>query len=145
MVSGDYDPTVRLQITCVMIWRNGEVAFTAKQVVANHSSTNLLMTQLPYFLSSSSRSVNLSQFLHHPNMASDTDYVTLVSSDGFSFVVQRSSACLSGAIKRMLDPACAYGPLWPGLRMFTNDLQMGLRNRKRTPAILKTSSMLHRL
>ncbi|THY00046.1 POZ domain-containing protein [Aureobasidium pullulans] len=32
------------------------------------------------------------------------DYVTLVSNDGFEFLVQRTSACLSGAIKRMLDP-----------------------------------------
>ncbi|KAF2483161.1 putative transcriptional elongation regulator Elc1/Elongin C [Neohortaea acidophila] len=37
-----------------------------------------------------------------------TDYVTLVSSDGFSFVVQRSCACISGAIKRMLDPAYGF-------------------------------------
>lgn len=39
-------------------------------------------------------------------MDSDSKYVTLISSDDFSFVVQRSSACRSGAIKRMLDPAC---------------------------------------
>jgi len=31
-------------------------------------------------------------------------YVTLVSSDGFEFVVLRDAACISGAIKRMLDP-----------------------------------------
>jgi len=31
-------------------------------------------------------------------------YVTLVSSDGFEFVVLREAACKSGAIKRMLDP-----------------------------------------
>jgi hypothetical protein len=31
-------------------------------------------------------------------------YVTLVSSDGFEFVVLREAACVSGAIKRMLDP-----------------------------------------
>lgn len=36
----------------------------------------------------------------------ESDYVTLISSDGYSFVVQRSSACISGAIKRMLDPSC---------------------------------------
>ncbi|CAD0086233.1 unnamed protein product [Aureobasidium vineae] len=36
------------------------------------------------------------------------DYVTLVSNDGFEFVVQRKSACLSGAIKRMLDPNSAF-------------------------------------
>lgn len=37
-------------------------------------------------------------------MAASPDYVTLISNDGFEFKVQRSSACLSGAIKRMLDP-----------------------------------------
>jgi transcription elongation factor B subunit 1 len=31
-------------------------------------------------------------------------YVTLVSSDGFEFVVLREAACVSGAIRRMLDP-----------------------------------------
>ncbi|KAI5197872.1 hypothetical protein E4T39_07067 [Aureobasidium subglaciale] len=36
------------------------------------------------------------------------DYVTLVSNDGFEFVVQRTSACLSGAIKRMLDPTNGF-------------------------------------
>ena len=33
-----------------------------------------------------------------------TDYVTLVSCDGFEFQVLRSAACVSGLIKRMLDP-----------------------------------------
>jgi transcription elongation factor B subunit 1 len=36
------------------------------------------------------------------------DYVTLVSNDGFEFLVQRKSACLSGAIKRMLDPNSTF-------------------------------------
>ena len=36
------------------------------------------------------------------------DYVTLVSNDGFEFLVQRTSACLSGAIKRMLDPISVF-------------------------------------
>lgn len=39
-------------------------------------------------------------------MSDESPYVTLVSSDGYSFIVQRSSACISGAIKRMLDPSC---------------------------------------
>ncbi len=30
-------------------------------------------------------------------------YVTLVSYDGFEFVVLREAACVSGAIRRMLD------------------------------------------
>lgn len=40
-----------------------------------------------------------------------TDYVTLVSSDGFEFKLQRSAATISGAIKRMLDPISTYAPL----------------------------------
>jgi transcription elongation factor B subunit 1 len=39
-------------------------------------------------------------------MSEESEYVTLISSDGYSFIVQRSSACISGAIKRMLDPSC---------------------------------------
>lgn len=39
------------------------------------------------------------------------EYVTLVSNDGFEFLVQRKSACLSGAIKRMLDPNSAFPPI----------------------------------
>jgi len=35
-------------------------------------------------------------------------YVTLVSSDGFEFVVLREAACISGAIKRMLDPQSKF-------------------------------------
>lgn len=41
-------------------------------------------------------------------MATETDYVTLISSDDYSFVVQRSAACLSPAIKRMLDPSSEF-------------------------------------
>ncbi|KAM0716165.1 hypothetical protein Q7P37_008679 [Cladosporium fusiforme] len=41
-------------------------------------------------------------------MSAESDYVTLISSDGYSFVVQRSSACISGAIKRMLDPSYGF-------------------------------------
>ncbi|KAK5697603.1 elongin C [Elasticomyces elasticus] len=37
-------------------------------------------------------------------MAATSDYVTLVSSDDYHYVVQRSSACISPAVKRMLDP-----------------------------------------
>ena len=34
-----------------------------------------------------------------------SEYVTLVSSDGFEFVIRRQSAYVAGTIKRMLDPA----------------------------------------
>jgi hypothetical protein len=37
-------------------------------------------------------------------MSSQTDYVTLISNDGFEFIVKRSCAILAGAIKNMLDP-----------------------------------------
>lgn len=33
-----------------------------------------------------------------------TEYVTLVSNDGFEFIVKRSCANIAGAIQRMLDP-----------------------------------------
>lgn len=33
-----------------------------------------------------------------------SEYVTLVSNDGFEFVVNRESAYVAGTIKRMLDP-----------------------------------------
>lgn len=35
---------------------------------------------------------------------SPSDYVTLVSNDGFEFVVRRSAAYVAGALRRMLDP-----------------------------------------
>jgi transcription elongation factor B subunit 1 len=34
----------------------------------------------------------------------ESEYVTLVSCDGFEFVVKRSAAVISGTIKRMLNP-----------------------------------------
>jgi len=37
-----------------------------------------------------------------------SDYVTLVSSDGFEFQVLRSCATIAGAIKRMLDPSSEF-------------------------------------
>ncbi|MCJ1311925.1 hypothetical protein MMC25_005598 [Agyrium rufum] len=33
-----------------------------------------------------------------------SEYVTLVSNDGFEFIVRREAACVAGTIKRMLDP-----------------------------------------
>ncbi|KAF2765354.1 putative transcriptional elongation regulator Elc1/Elongin C [Teratosphaeria nubilosa] len=37
-----------------------------------------------------------------------SEYVTLVSNDGFRFIIQRSTACISGTIRRMLDPASGF-------------------------------------
>lgn len=34
----------------------------------------------------------------------ESEYVTLVSCDGFEFVVKRSAAVISDTIKRMLNP-----------------------------------------
>ncbi|EHK97699.1 putative Elongin-C [Glarea lozoyensis 74030] len=41
-------------------------------------------------------------------------YVTLISSDGFEFVVLREAACTSGAIKRMLDPKSGFSEATTG-------------------------------
>lgn len=43
-------------------------------------------------------------------MAADKvpEYVTLISSDGYEFVVLREAACVSGAIRRMLDPKSGF-------------------------------------
>lgn len=38
-------------------------------------------------------------------MSAAEEYVTLVSGDGFEFVVPRSTACVSGTIRRMLEPS----------------------------------------
>jgi transcription elongation factor B subunit 1 len=41
-------------------------------------------------------------------MADDksTEYVTLVSNDGYEFKILRSAACIAGTIKKALDPMC---------------------------------------
>ena len=40
-------------------------------------------------------------------MPAPSTYVTLVSNDGYEFVVRRESAYVSGTLKRMLDPKSA--------------------------------------
>ncbi|KAE9964640.1 hypothetical protein BLS_007759 [Venturia inaequalis] len=49
---------------------------------------------------------------------SQTEYVTLVSSDGFEFIVKRSCAVLAGAIKNMLDPNSNFGEAVSGICNF---------------------------
>ncbi|MCJ1291846.1 hypothetical protein MMC34_003393 [Xylographa carneopallida] len=49
-----------------------------------------------------------------------TEYVTLVSSDGFEFVVRRESAYVAGTIKRMLDPASNFAEAISGRCVFEN-------------------------
>ncbi len=42
------------------------------------------------------------------------DWVTLVSSDGFEFIIQREPAIIAGTIRRMLDPKSTWdGNLGP--------------------------------
>lgn len=43
------------------------------------------------------------------------DYVTLVSGDGYEFILPRNTACVSGAIRRMLEPTSTRSPLSPAL------------------------------
>lgn len=38
------------------------------------------------------------------------EYVTLVSGDGFEYIIPRSTACVSGTIRRMLDPSSQFLP-----------------------------------
>ena len=77
----------------------------------HHLSVDLLpQTDLSHFTNHPSTKIATHTTNSFATMSSETDYVTLISSDGFSFIVQRSSACLSPAIKRMLDPACTSTP-----------------------------------
>ncbi|KAJ9268943.1 hypothetical protein DTO212C5_4949 [Paecilomyces variotii] len=48
------------------------------------------------------------------------EYVTLVSSDGFEFVLPRSTACVSGTIRRMLDPASKFSEAITGRCVLEN-------------------------
>lgn len=74
-------------------------------------------------------------------MSGESEYVTLISSDGYSFIVQRSSACISGAIKRMLDPSCTPKQLAPiSVYQANTFLQTVLLNLRATLAASKTSS-----
>ncbi|KAB8293928.1 hypothetical protein MFRU_006g02940 [Monilinia fructicola] len=48
----------------------------------------------------------------------ESKYVTLVSCDGFEFVVLREAACTSGAIKRMLDTTSGWEESQTGICRF---------------------------
>lgn len=58
-----------------------------------------------YVQGSMSRSYAISNGVPGASTASQSAYVTLVSSDGFEFHIRRSAACISGTIRRMLDPS----------------------------------------
>ncbi|MCJ1288088.1 Transcription elongation factor B (SIII), polypeptide 1 (15kDa, elongin C) [Xylographa opegraphella] len=49
-----------------------------------------------------------------------SEYVTLVSNDGFEFVVRRDSAYVAGTVKRMLDPASNFAEAVSGRCVFEN-------------------------
>ena len=42
------------------------------------------------------------------NQESPAEFVTLASNDGFEFVIPRSAACVSGTLRRMLEPSSQY-------------------------------------
>ncbi len=44
-----------------------------------------------------------------------SEYVTLISNDGFEFVVLREAACVAGTIRKMLDPNSMFVYLVLGL------------------------------
>ncbi|MCJ1422963.1 Transcription elongation factor B (SIII), polypeptide 1 (15kDa, elongin C), partial [Sticta canariensis] len=52
--------------------------------------------------------------------SSQSSYVTLISSDGFEFIVRRESACVAGPIKRMLDPTSNFAEAVSGRCVFSN-------------------------
>jgi len=43
-----------------------------------------------------------------PEAAPEPEWVTLVSSDGFEFIIQREPAMVAGTIRRMLDPKYGF-------------------------------------
>ncbi|CEL09461.1 Putative Elongin-C [Aspergillus calidoustus] len=49
-----------------------------------------------------------------------SEYVTLVSGDGFEFIIPRSAACVSGTIRRMLDPSTKFSEALSGRCVFEN-------------------------
>ena len=40
-----------------------------------------------------------------------SEFVTLVSSDGFEFIIRRQSAYVAGTIKKMLDPTSSFAAM----------------------------------
>ncbi|KAJ5239107.1 transcription elongation factor B polypeptide 1 [Penicillium chermesinum] len=61
-------------------------------------------------------------FLPNPPVMADPalKYVTLVSRDGFEFILEREQACVSGTISRMLDPKNGFVEAITGRCVFEN-------------------------
>ncbi|KAJ5811386.1 Elongin-C [Penicillium riverlandense] len=53
-------------------------------------------------------------------MAEQPEYVTLVSYDGFEYILPRSAACISGTIRRMLDPSSKFSEALTGRCVLEN-------------------------
>lgn len=98
------------------------VKATLHSLSTDHTKSNIAPDKIHYFLLitgpilfSQHQLITFSIFgldqyiteaTHFYNMAATSlDYVTLISSDGFEFVLPRSTACVSGTIRRMLDPS----------------------------------------
>ena len=80
-------------------------------IAARHQLLNFLLLLQSRLLSQPQRNafgapalqLQLTTMTSH-DTPGESKYVTLVSSDGFEFVILREAACKSGAIRRMLDP-----------------------------------------
>lgn len=71
---------------------------------------------------------------------SPPEFVTLASNDGFEFIIPRTAACVSGTIRRMLDPASGY-PLAPSPFSFSFFLFF-TRNPLQKPILTSLSRQL---
>lgn len=60
-----------------------------------------------------------------------SEYITLISSDNFTFIIRRSAANISGAIKRMLDPANGFRESKEGICRFDNIKYVKRKKKKR--------------
>lgn len=70
-----------------------------------------------------------------------TEYVTLVSNDGYEFKLLRSAACIAGTIKKALDPMCMTTNLTVVNLTATNtSLQLAFEKTHRTASIYPQSS-----
>ncbi|CEJ58060.1 Putative Transcriptional elongation regulator Elc1/Elongin C [Penicillium brasilianum] len=52
--------------------------------------------------------------------SAQSEFVTLVSYDGFEFIIPRNAACISGTIRRMLDPTSKFSESLSGRCVLEN-------------------------